>query len=53
VSGPLREVGVISARDMTTETCVTKLMYALGHTGEIEGVREIMQRDLCGEITTE
>jgi len=53
VSGPLREAGVISARDMTTEAAVTKLMYALGHTSDIEEVRRIMQADLCGEVSVQ
>lgn len=51
VSEPLREAGVISARDMTTEAAVAKLMYALGHTVEIEEVRRMMQTNLCGEIS--
>lgn len=51
VSGPLREAGVISARDMTTEAAVTKLMYALGHTSDFDELRGIMQSDLCGEIS--
>ena len=42
--------GVIPALDMTTETAVTKLMWALGHTGELEQVKRIMLTSYCGEI---
>ena len=36
---------------MTTEAAVTKLMWALGQSDNMEGVRAIMSRDLCGELT--
>ncbi len=50
VSHSLREAGVISAGDMTTEAAVTKLMWVLGHTRDMEEIRRMMSRDYCGEI---
>ena len=51
VSHSLREAGVISAGDMTTEAAVTKLMWVLGHTKNMEEIRRMMNTDYCGEIT--
>ncbi|MBQ2984921.1 MAG: asparaginase [Clostridia bacterium] len=51
VSHSLKEAGVISAGDMTTEAAVTKLMWVLGHTREMDGIRRMMNTDYCGEIT--
>lgn len=53
VSSALAASGVISAKDMTTEAAVTKLMWALGQTGEMEELRRIMATNLCGEYTAE
>lgn len=50
VSHALRGSGVISAADMTTEAAVTKLMWVLGHTHDMDRVRRMMIRDYCGEI---
>ena len=50
VSRPLRELGIISAGDMTTEAAITKLMWVLGRTDEIEKVRELMQKNIVGEL---
>lgn len=54
VSAPLRDAGVISAKDMTTEASVTKLMWALGKIGCGDNVklRALMQSDICGELNT-
>ncbi len=51
VSRPLLEAGILPANDMTTEAAVTKLMWALGQSRDMEGIRAIMSRDLCGELT--
>lgn len=52
VSRALADAGVISAGDMTTEAAVTKLMWVLGRTGDMDEIRRLMQTSLCGEIST-
>lgn len=44
------EAGVIPAGDMTKEAALTKLMWALGHTKDVEEIREIMKTNLAGEV---
>ncbi|MFW9923144.1 MAG: Glu-tRNA(Gln) amidotransferase subunit GatD [Candidatus Thorarchaeota archaeon] len=46
----LRE-GVIPLANMLPETALVKAMWVLGHTKEIPFVKELMQRNLAGEIT--
>jgi len=46
----LLDLGVIQAHDMSLESTVTKLMWALWRAESVEGVREIMHTDYCGEI---
>lgn len=42
--------GVIEALDMTTEAAVTKLMWALGQTSNIEKIKKIFKTNIAGEI---
>ena len=51
VSRPLKEMGIISAGDMTTEASITKLMWVLGHTKDMDEVRKLMQKNLVGELS--
>jgi len=46
------EAGVIPAGDMTKEAALVKLMYALGRTRDVEKVREIMEKNLAGELSS-
>jgi len=43
--------GAVQGWDMTTEACVTKLMWALGQTGDVAGVREIFETNYADEVT--
>ena len=45
------DLGVIQARDMTTEAAMTKLMWALGQKMSQEEISALFRRNLAGEIT--
>lgn len=47
----LLDCGVIQGHDMTTESAVTKLMWALGQTDEQSEIRHIFEKNFAGEIT--
>ncbi|MCD6575646.1 MAG: Glu-tRNA(Gln) amidotransferase subunit GatD [Nanoarchaeota archaeon] len=46
----LESVGAIFCEDMLPETAYTKLMFVLGKTRKLEKVKELMQKNLRGEI---
>lgn len=46
-----RELGALSAGDMTTEATLTKMMYLLAHCSGPDEVRRQFARSLAGEIT--
>lgn len=45
--------GAIEAIDMTTESCVTKLMYALGQTNNLKEIKKIFLTPISYEINIE
>lgn len=47
----LKEAGVISGHDMTTEAALTKLMFLLGQDLSLEEVKENLSKSLRGEIS--
>ncbi len=47
----LKNAGVISGGDMTTEAAVTKMMYLLGKKQLQEQIKKSFETDFCGEIT--
>ena len=48
---PLIEAGVVSGYDSTPECAITKLMFLLGHKMPKDKIQEMMDSNLCGEIT--
>jgi len=47
----LRRIGVISAKDMTTEAAICKLMYLLGSNIEAKEFKSIYEASLRGEMS--
>lgn len=47
----LKELGVVSARDMTFEASVTKLMYLLGKEKDKELVKNLIGKNIRGELS--
>jgi L-asparaginase len=45
------DAGVMQCYDMTTESTVTKLKWALGQTGDLDQVRRMFATSYAGEIT--
>ena len=47
----LKEMGVISGHDSTLEAAVTKLFFLLGHQSENNTIKELLNKNLKGEIS--
>lgn len=43
-------IGVIEALDMTSESCIAKLMWVLGQTSDLNEIRKYFKTNLVGEI---
>jgi len=48
---PLRDAGVVSGRDMTTEAAIVKLMHVLANYSSPREIREILNKSVVGEMT--
>lgn len=47
----LRDMGVISGKDITTEAALAKMMFVLGNFSDKKTQTELLNRNICGEIS--
>ncbi|MFM8432286.1 MAG: asparaginase [Bacteroidota bacterium] len=47
----LQKIGVVSGRDMTTESAITKLMFLLAHERSVAALKKKLEMSLRGELT--
>ncbi|KAF2520146.1 asparaginase [Flavobacterium salilacus subsp. salilacus] len=47
----LKEIGIISGKDITTEAAITKLMYLLGQRVSTHEFKALFETSLCGELS--
>ena len=47
----LKEIGVISGNDITTEAAVTKVMHLLGNSKHTSEVKQMLEKSIAGEMT--
>lgn len=50
-SSALKEIGLISGKDITTEAAITKLMFLLGQTDLTDNFKTVFETSLRGELT--
>ena len=50
-SVPLKEIGVISGKDITTESAITKFMFLLGNKTDRNEIKECLQKSISGEMS--
>lgn len=46
-----KDLGAISAKDMTTEATLTKIMYLLGNYSSDDEVKSLFRQNIAGELT--
>lgn len=53
VGKALEKTGIIPSYDMTKEALTAKLMWVLGHTCQLNEIREMMLKNYAGEFSQE